>query len=116
MTQRIYFNDRGHPLAYWGEPRIWPVLTVELYLKWYALYLVMPDGSVEKLEYGRYKHLEDQKDTPILWGDHVLYPPAYDAICEALGLEPDSNSRDLVYGRWVCDEQDCRIEPLQYTP
>lgn len=103
---RTYYSDRGIPLVYNNAPDKQPVLTVENYLKWYSLFLVNPDGSVEVLPYDRYRHLEGSDGLPFLWGDHVVYPPAYERICDELDLIFDGNSADIIAGRWINDVLD----------
>lgn len=106
---RAYLSDRGIPLVYNHAPQDKPVLTVENYLKWYAFYLVMPNGSVEVLPYDRYRHLEGVEGLPYLWGDHVPHPAAYDRICEELAFYSDCNSADMITGRHVNDVLDGQL-------
>jgi len=54
MKTRFYFSNRNLPLIYYGEPSEKPVITVENYLKWYDLYLVLPTGSVERISFGEH--------------------------------------------------------------
>lgn len=71
-----YLSDRQIPLVYNERPQDKPVLTVENYCKWYNLYLVMPNGEVEKLDDDKIYHLiENACDT--FWSDHCINPEAY---------------------------------------
>lgn len=106
-----YYSDRGIPLVYNGRPPRVPVLTVENYLKWYALYAIEPDGTAHPVHYTAYSHLEPVFDG-VLWADHCLNPAAYDAIADKLKMLTDGNSRDMIAGRWVNDILDGRLAEL----
>ncbi len=56
MSVRSHVSSRGLLLAWVAEALEVPVLTVEVYCKWYHLQLLRPDGSVEKV--GRWYHLQ----------------------------------------------------------
>lgn len=108
---RTYYSDRRIPLVFNYLPATCPVLTVENYLKWYSLYAVKPDGTVRVVPYTEYSHLED-KFGGMLWADHCLNPAAYEDIAEELNMLTDSNSQDMIAGRWTNDILDGRLAEL----
>lgn len=89
------------PLVYcWSEPQV-PVITVENYLKWYTIHVVMPDGSVESpdLPYG---------NGDLWWHDHVPSKEFCDNVVAALramlpkyaDVKWDPQSLEMVVGRY----------------
>ena len=102
---KLYFNERGHPLVY-VEPLNScgyknPTLTVENYCKWYALYLVHPDGKVTTVDAEVYERVSRKTNGLItIWGDHVINPLAFKLVGELLGAHVDSRSMEMVIGRW----------------
>ncbi len=89
---RVYLSDRGLPLTYYGDPPRAPTVTVEVYEKWYALFAVRPDGTVEKLT------------TPFeAWSDHVPVPALVEAWADAHGYVVDWLSLELMRGRWLLE-------------
>ncbi len=97
---RIYLSDRGEPLAYHGDPTRAPTVTVEVYEKWYHLFAVRPDGTVEKLDLG----METEA-----WSDHVPVPALVEAWADAHGYVVDWLSLEMMRGRWLleaCGMQD----------
>jgi hypothetical protein len=92
-------SKRGHPLVFCGIPQSIPVLTVENYLKWYGLELVMLDGTVEEVGFGELQALADERGTPA-YVDHVPDPTLVQALAERRGWELDAVSYEVMVGRW----------------
>jgi hypothetical protein len=86
-----YVSDRGLPLVLHGIAGV-STLTVENYLKWYCLYLVHSDGSVEPVQFPR--------ESP---DPHVPYPAAVEALAEENGWEICAESMEMIIGRYLCD-------------
>lgn len=108
---KMLCSERGHPLALSNafESGQDPVLTVELYTKWYNLYLIkseptefVPQGigwlKVYSLDFG---HLEDV--CPSGWSpycDHVPNPLVVNLFARRNGYEVDELAGNLIAGRW----------------
>lgn len=101
----MYVSDRNFPLAYHGHPQERPVLTCEVYIKWYALYLVLPSGKIREADlsdiYDHSPYLALVGET--LVSDHCWNPTAISALAHAKGWIVDDVSFDLLVGRWVND-------------
>jgi hypothetical protein len=96
-----YRSVRGHPLIYSGPaPSDGAILTVENYLKWYGLELVMPDGSVEEIDYGILCDAAALLDV-IPHVDHVPNPHVVVFAAErSRGWRVDRVSYEVMVGRW----------------
>lgn len=94
-------SDRDLVLVYQGtSPKTVPTLTCELWVKWYSLYLVHPDGSVSKIN-PPIDDLEDFNwDDESVVGDHCWNPKVLGRYAEAQGWEIDDLSFDVIAGRW----------------
>lgn len=90
----VYFSDRQLPLVYHHamRPTDKPVLTVENYLKWYCLYLVRPDGSVEAVDFP-----EDG------YCDHVPFPAAVLRMADERGWHVCTESMEMMIGRFMLE-------------
>jgi hypothetical protein len=101
-----YKSDRGFVLAYQGQTWATPVLTVELYCKWYTPYLVMPGGTVQAAD------IEDLEDfvscDESAWGGstHVWNPDAIVRLCNARKWTLCDLSHELMIGRWMREHKD----------
>lgn len=83
-----------------GELPTTPTLTVELYEKWYDLYLVAPDGTVTEVSFG---DLEDRRycagdQTAV--ADHVPNPVVVAAYAQFHEYWVDNLAYELMVGRW----------------
>ena len=97
-------SNRNIPLVYQGRILDKPVLTVELYEKWYSYHLVQPTGEVVALsfELDLNFHKLAEKTIPTLSAiDHTPFPLMYKAICLANDYYEDELSYQLVLGRWT---------------
>lgn len=109
-----YFSERGLPLiTQWFEDeddKINPVLTMENYVKWYSMYIIYPNGKVERVP----PSLEDTCDT---WYDHAVYPSYFHLIAERFGCTYDNRTFALVCERFVEDVLDGNWTALsEYLP
>lgn len=102
---RQYFSERGHPLLFVGEPCSVPVITAENYTKWYNLYIVMPDGSVQQVESGDILEIDDRK-VGCLWVDHHFHPRLFYRLAEKLGGTIDERAVEVAAGRWMIERED----------
>lgn len=93
-----YFSPRMFRLVYDGPLPDQPVLTCELYVKWYTLYLVTEDGDIKSIDLsGIYEFAEDDETAE---GDHCWNPKVLDRMAEAKGWRIDDLSFELMVGRW----------------
>lgn len=76
-----------------------PVLTVELYCKWYSLHLVWPNRIVERIDFGRLEPAAASLNcSPFV--DHIPNPAAVRALALAEGWHLDELAEELIVGRW----------------
>jgi len=95
----VYFSKRGIPLVYVGLSKNVPVLTVENYSKWYGFCLVLPDGSVEEVDFGVLLPSADEKGL-IPYVDHVPNALLVPGMAESRGWVLDDCSYEMMVGRW----------------
>lgn len=91
-------------------------LTAEDYQKWYTLYIINIDGSVEKLNWEI-----NEKVTNLLicggWCDHCINPLVFIEIANILGLSYDENTLNAVLDMWLINYLDGDIEKIkEYIP
>lgn len=97
----MYLSERGHTLVYWTPPSSKPVLTVENYVKWYALHLVHPNGVVKTIPF------PDTSPEGSPFVDHVPNPVACQRLAAEKGWVWDENSLDMIWGRWRREVEEC---------
>ena len=90
----IYFSDRGIPLLYTNAPIDIPVLTVENYCKWYKLFLINPNGSVE---------IFNDFDE---WIDHCPIPTNLEKYCEEHNITIHDTALEVILGRYMIEKQE----------
>ena len=96
----IRFSERGIPLIYmYGADKELPILTAELYCKWYTLYLINPDGSIEK--YDPYN-----VDDNIRVADNLWHPDDIREFVENNNLLMDELFYEILVGRWVTEVEE----------
>ena len=79
-----------------------PILTVENYPKWYGLYLVCPNGSVEEIDFGVLCPLAEEKGAnPYV--DHVPNAQLIPELAESRGWILDPCSYEMMVGRWEAE-------------
>lgn len=90
-------SPRGLPLSYVeGEELDAPLITVEIYPKWYELFVIHPDGGIEAL---LFHELDDGEGTTYV--DHCPNPRKVEAYAEKHGMYVDEIALELIAGRWV---------------
>lgn len=77
------------------------ILTVENYEKWYCLYILRSDGTVEPVPV---EAVMKQIDRGFLWIDHNFSPELVRAVAEDLGLEITPVAYEVIVGRWVTEQ------------
>jgi hypothetical protein len=92
-----FMSERGIPLIT-QKPNL-PMLTAEDYMKWYNIYKVNPDGSVESIPWNN----EILRDG---WRDHCITPDAFHRLAKSLGLGYDHKTMATVCERFVIDHLD----------
>lgn len=100
-TVQHFYSDRGIPLVYHsivGKTRDYTVLTIENYLKWYSLYLVKPDNTVEPCSWENLDRLVEPGESP--WCDHVPNPVAVANLAMAREWYLCDESLEMIIGRW----------------
>lgn len=97
---RTYLSNRGIPLLYVGKPCDIPIVTLENYTKWYEVYLVMPDGSVQVAE-GTLALLDKFEDAH--WVDHHYHPRFLYRLAQVLNGTVDERAVEVAAGRWMIE-------------
>ena len=97
----MLLSDHGHPLVYQGEPWTSPIITVENYIKWYTLYMVMPDGEIRSLCYTGLVLPEGSQES--LFCDHVPNPKAVAYTAMKNNMYVDEVSFEAIVGRWLIE-------------
>jgi hypothetical protein len=93
----IYFSTRGNPLAFTGRPGPRPVLTVELEEKWYSLFLVKSDCTVEEIPF---PDCMDYATHGSPYVDHAPSPFHVAQWAKDKDIHLDDVSLELIIGRW----------------
>jgi hypothetical protein len=100
-----FYSERGMPLVtqslylleYNEESK--GMITVENYDKWYHMYIIRPDGKVEKVDWKDYV----ESRVGLTWIDHVISPECFHLTAKKLGLEYDDMTFAMVCERFVSD-------------
>jgi len=92
----IRFSERGLPLIYTGPIVDYPVLTAELHVKWYNLYLMNPNGTIETID----PSLEDRE---VEYVDNVWDPLSLRKWCDKNNIEIDELFYEILVGRWEAE-------------
>jgi hypothetical protein len=95
MSQRLY-SAQGHLLV--DAPiKDRPVLTVELYTKWYVLHLVEWSGLITKLDFPDERYAPPGESAYV---DHVPNPKAMENYALEHGYDVGEFALELITGRW----------------
>ena len=100
-----YFSERGIPLITQQleedvDGNLLPTLTVENHNKWYAMYIIHPDDTVEK----RWQvEADDKNENDIGWYDHAVIPRLFHETAVNLKCTYDDRTFALVCERFVED-------------
>lgn len=101
-----YVSERGFALVQ-SMPVALPTLTVELYIKWYKLYLIQPLWRVTEVSFDEIESALgstwDWVNEGSIQGDHVVNPKAVEKYAEQKGYTLDPLAYELLVGRWVIE-------------
>lgn len=103
-AEDLYYSERGFPLITQyieDDENVRGMLTVENYVKWYRMYIIRPDGTVEGRVNTACDHGEDKS-----WIDHAVIPYAFHETARNLGLVYDDITFAMVCERFVSDVLD----------
>lgn len=95
----VHKSPRGFILSWIGEVKS-PILTVEIYMKWYSLFLINPDNIIEEISFPYYDDLPNNEPN---YMDHVPNPVAVEKLCKEKNWELDDVTKELLVGRWEID-------------
>ncbi len=84
----MYVSNRDIPLITQQVSDV-PMLTAENYPKWYDLYLLLPDGTVETVSW-------DNETLCDGWRDHCIIPEYFVKLAEELGARYDEKTFEAV--------------------
>lgn len=95
-------SERGHELL-WQEPLDIPVVTLENYEKWYSIYVLHPDGTVEKVSVDDIFEALDRAAVGrgSVWVDHYYHPELLKEVARMYNGEVHQTTLELAMGRWV---------------
>lgn len=99
LTQATLRSERGFILV--GTEQLTPdqhILTVELYDKWYNLYLVSSDSNVRKFGFDELEKYARGNETA--YCDHAPNPEIVERCAEECGFYLPSLALELITGRW----------------
>ena len=101
---RKMLSDRGFPLirTHVDGPLTSGdrVITAELYVKWYSLYLI-ENGKAYQLQYGAFEEFAPEGQS--YFCDHCPNPRAVEAYAEENGIYLDPCFIEICWGRWVTE-------------
>lgn len=98
----VRYSGRGHALVFQSTVT-YPVLTVEVYCKWYDLFIVHPSGRIEGVPFpDEGKH--GVSGPPYV--DHVPNPRHVVHWARREGVTVDDLSLEIMIGRWELEVGD----------
>lgn len=103
MSSQTYLSKRNIPLLYIARPPTKPVITMENYTKWYDIYIVHSDGSVEVVSPELIEEVKDEcsdKEYTCLQYDHLYHPYLLQRIAIKLNAFLDERALEVAAGRW----------------
>jgi hypothetical protein len=102
IDKEVILSERNIPLVYqFNESFSEPVLTVENYCKWYNLYIVNPDKSVNKVDFDALHNFTPKKESS--YRDHVPNPKAVKCYADKYSYHLDEQSYEMMVGRWMIE-------------
>jgi len=99
----VRISDRSLPLAYTAPLRACPTVTVEIYDKWYSMYVVMTDGEVRKSQSFDEWHEACESVVGVPYVDHVFNPQLAKDFAKLIGGKVCPMSYEMMVGRWETD-------------
>jgi hypothetical protein len=103
---QLYYSHRGIPLVFYDDRtdnirRDDSVLTVENYLKWYNLYVVHPNGTVQEVPFpSSDKYAKFGPEYATAYCDHVPNPRVVSLFAEETGYRMCEQALEIIIGRW----------------
>ena len=77
-----------------------PTITVENYIKWYSLWLRMPDGTAQALAFPEILARADSA-----YRDHVPNPMHVALYARERGYDIEETALEIMIGRWVLEAE-----------
>ncbi len=76
-----------------------PIITLENYTKWYNIYVIKTDGTVDKVQP---EIIEEAHKLNKYYGiiDHLYHPNILNKVAELLDAEVDERASEVAAGRW----------------
>jgi len=108
----IYTCPDGVPLLC-QQPSRKPILTARNYGKWYTLYLLNPDGTVEDAALYKREDVDTVTGCPRI--DHNFHPELLTKACTKFGWYLHDVTLEVACGRWAL-EYDTKYEEADYNP
>lgn len=99
---KIYYSNRNLPLITTVSDAM-PKITLENYCKWYNVFVIHPDETVETVDGGTILLLGNVFNY-FTWIDHVFHPSLLLAIAEYYGGRVDDVVLEAAAGRWVMED------------
>lgn len=96
LTDHLYVSERGEILALDEDPIV-PIITVELYCKWYSLHVIHINGNVSTVPFTALEHVYKEGSA---FRDHVPNPDAVRAYSEHMNYSIEPLAEELIEGRW----------------
>ena len=105
MLLRPILSTRGIPLALDSHPSF-PCLAVEMYCKWYSLYLVQGTMDCATITPWQPSIADEEASGSWIMGDHIFNPRTLRKVQKPAPI--DSRSWELIVGRYatVCLERE----------
>ncbi len=108
----MHSGDRPKPVSKRGKPLLYSfcdaaILTVELYEKWYSLYVVGASGLVDEVSFAE---LELYCGDGSPYTDHCPNPNAVLRMAASRGWEVNELALELIVGRWEMKQHPERYE------
>lgn len=94
-------TPRGHALL-WSHPGDVPIVTLEAYDKWYDMWVLFPDGHIEKVPTGVLNELMDDVEGNLRF-DHAFHPKLLLKVAKHYKGEADQLSLEVAAGRWAME-------------
>lgn len=102
---KVYYSERGNALLYAGPTPTKPILTLENYCKWYGVYKVNPDDTVEHVDPEILSEVS-KKYPDALMGDHNFQPHFLYRLAQYMKVDIDKTAIDVAGARWLQEQED----------
>lgn len=112
---KVLKSPNGHPLVYQESSIGWqgtPVVTVELYIKWYGVYVVSAPTDGSRVQRVSFPDMGSYETLGSPYVDHAPNPRHVCAWAEQMGYVVDDLSLEMMIGRWELECGSRRYEDL----